>query len=239
MAKTTQRTPKRYFGMTAFQIIVIFLLGLLTLGVIGLAVTLITGNSIPNIGLPGLGVLNPSKAILGKWERYVEPTRTSTGCNLGYPPTIEFFSDGTYVGTSIGIWSDFFVWQGGQYEILDDGRIKMQTKNGFAVYKLSMIEDKLTFTDDSACEFTYQRASLTSFTNTAIEYTPEIATSPPALIEIATPIIQSTPSRTNAPTWTSIPEMMTPSRTKAPTWTLLHEYITPIYTDTPTETLRP
>ena len=145
--------------MTAFQITVLFIMALLAIEVMGFVALLIFGNTTPASLISNLGISNPTKAIIGKWESYKEarhstPTSGTTqtpiimtgilgtpypvnpaqtisiriGCNFGYPPNIEFFSDGTYAGMAVSVWSDIFVWQGGQYKILDDGRIKMQTK---------------------------------------------------------------------------------------------------------------
>jgi hypothetical protein len=86
------------------------------------------------------------------------PTEIKIGCDFGYPPTIEYFSDGTYAGPAIAFWSSLFLWQGGQYEILGDGRIKMQTQSGFAVYNFNINRDTLTFIDDNECEIRYQRS---------------------------------------------------------------------------------
>ncbi len=263
MAKNTYQSNKRLFGMTVPQIIVLFVLGLLTIAIMGFAVFLIFGISLPDIKFPAPGLSNQANAIIGRWGHYTEPTPTRTpgptetpivmldmfgtpyvvvppddstmihiGCDFGYPPTIEFFADKTYVGTSSGVWSNLFVWQGGQYEILEASRIKMQTKNGYSVYGFSIGQNILTFTDDSQCQFRYQRISATttismdipSATDTApITPSPnETATltiQSPTPSETDTPIIQPSPSRTKAPTWTLLPQMVTPSRTMAPTWT--------------------
>lgn len=85
------------------------------------------------------------------------PTEIKIGCDFGYSPTIEYFSDETYAGPAIAFWSSLFLWQGGQYEILGDGRIKMQTQNGFAVYNFNIHGDTLTFIDANDCEIRYQR----------------------------------------------------------------------------------
>jgi hypothetical protein len=150
-----------------------------------------------------IGITDPSRAIIGKWEIYKKPTPTfnleltqthlaeptptpvtpipletylaqgnpwgysyiastpiviNINCAFGYSTNIEFFSDGTYAGPALVFWSSLFLWQGGQYEILDDNRIKMQTQNGFAVYNFIINKDTLTFIDDNDCEIRYQRS---------------------------------------------------------------------------------
>lgn len=34
------------------------------------------------------------------------------GCDFGYSPDIEFFTDGTYAGPALNYWSLMFLWQG-------------------------------------------------------------------------------------------------------------------------------
>ncbi len=269
MVKIIKRPQKRLFGMTAFQITVLFLMALLAIGVMGFVALLIFGNTTPASLISNLGISNPTKAIIGKWEFYEEPTLTPTsgttqtpiimtgilgtpypvnpaqtisiriGCNFGYPPNIEFFSDGTYAGSAVSVWSDIFVWQGGQYKILDDGRIKMQTKNGFAVYNFLINGDKLTFTDDAKCEFSYLHVPTASsitentatMTNTA-SITDTVVVSPTPTWTF-TPTIQTSPTRTKASTWTSLPQTITPVIT--PTATIIP--LPPTWT--PTQTIQP
>jgi hypothetical protein len=251
MTNKPESHQRRLFGMTVFQIAVLFLIGLFLVGVVSFAVILIYRDSTTGSGLPILVISNPSREILGKWERYIEPTLTSTagpsftpivmqdpfgnsyivtpgqsvvirmGCDFGYPKNIEFFQDGTYTGPAVSIGSDFIVWQGGQYEILDGGdRIRMETKNGLSVYNFFINGDILTFVGDNECGFSYQRVSTTTFSVTNIALT-DTATMPSSPTWTTMPTIQLSPSRTKAPTWTSLPQMFTPTRTKAPTWTPL------------------
>jgi hypothetical protein len=219
--------------MSNFQIVALFLLGLLTISIILMAAYLILGNTVIGLELPGISITNPSRAILGRWERLEEPTpgQENTfviGCDFGYPQNIEFFSDGTYAGMAISLFSDIFIWQGGEYEILEDGRVKIQTRNGFAVYTLQISGDRLTFVDDNDCQIIYQRASSDTSSATDAEVVNEIPISP--ILEVPLP------TSTMTMTWTPAPEVETPTRTRAPTWTLLPELVTPTRTKAPTWT---
>lgn len=165
-------------GMTNFQIGILFFLGIIACAVLGSTSFLVFNE----IEIPS----SSNTTIIGKWESYEELTPTPTTgatptpeiqkdifgnsfivptsankivikCSFIYPPNIEFFNNKTYAGTS-SMLSEAFIWQGGQYEILEDGRIKMQTKNGFAVYEFTIEENKITFTDDTTCKFSYTKS---------------------------------------------------------------------------------
>jgi hypothetical protein len=76
-------------------------------------------------------------------------------CVLAYPSMIEFFADDTYTGQSDKVWS------GGEYEILDNGSLKLSTAEGsLSVYEYSLSGDILTINakDTPACELRYERA---------------------------------------------------------------------------------
>jgi len=115
-----------------------------------------------------------SSSVVGKWQHLPNPTPTppptptSTGdlfgdilggvsgfsisCDLVYPDSIEFFKDGTYSGQFGSMWG------GGNYAVLDNGRIKLDTmQGGISAYNFSISGNILTFTDDSGCTFQYQR----------------------------------------------------------------------------------
>lgn len=220
--------------MTPFQIVALSLLGVLTISIIVFAAFLILGNSAIGLELPRISFTSPSRAILGRWERLQVPTpgQENTfviGCDFGYPQNIEFFPDGTYAGMAISLFSDLFIWQGGEYEILEDGRVKIQTRNGFAVYTLQVSGDRLTFVDDNDCQIIYQRASSDMSSATDAEVVNEIPISPILVVP--------SPTSTMTMTWTPAPEVETPTRTRAPTWTLLPELMTPTRTRVPTWTL--
>lgn len=104
-----------------------------------------------------------SSSVVGKWQHLPNPTPTPTGnlfsdlfsgltCDMVYPQSIEFFRDGTYAG-QIG-----YMWGGGNYAVLENGRIKLDTvQGGMSVYNFSISGNILTFTDDAGCTFRYQR----------------------------------------------------------------------------------
>ncbi len=186
MSSQSAHKPKLFLGMTSFQLGILSVLGLMACGVIGLLGFFVLNNTV-GYTVSNFGFANPENALAGKWERYISPTPTPTlgatptpiavkdafgntyyvtpsaqkpiviGCDFGYPPNLEFFKDGTYAGASVSVWSEMFVLQGGQYEVLDNSRIKMQTKNGFSVFRFVIEGDQLKLIDDSACEFVYSK----------------------------------------------------------------------------------
>ncbi len=116
-----------------------------------------------------------SSSVVGKWQHLPNPTPTplptptstgdllqdmlggisgglSTSCDILYPNSIEFFKDGTYAGQLGSLWG------GGNYEVVENGRIKLDTmQGGLSAYGFSLSGSILSFTDDSGCEFRYQR----------------------------------------------------------------------------------
>jgi len=69
-----------------------------------------------------------------------------------YAWKIEFFKDGTYAGNLQSVWN------GGTYEILEDGRIKLSTvRNGLSVYKFSITKNTLTIYASETCTLKYKR----------------------------------------------------------------------------------
>ena len=101
-----------------------------------------------------------SGSIIGKWQHLPNPTPTPSGqlfdfgiaCDVLYPDYMEFFKDGTYSGQLGSMWG------GGNYEVVDNGRIKLDTvQGGISAYEFSISGNILTFSDDSGCTFRYQR----------------------------------------------------------------------------------
>jgi hypothetical protein len=77
-----------------------------------------------------------------------------TSCGWAYPYMIEFFADGTYIGQANKIWN------GGEYEMLDNESLKLSTAEGsLSVYEYSLSGDILTINvkDTPACELRYER----------------------------------------------------------------------------------
>jgi hypothetical protein len=122
-------------------------------------------------------------SIVGKWVRAPTPTAVPTEgptptpsvhkdflgtprvmptasividpCKAFYPQTLEFFTDGTYARQAGNVWN------GGDYEVMDDGRLKLSTaKGGISVYTFSVSGDTLVIQamDVLVCEMHYERA---------------------------------------------------------------------------------
>ena len=85
-------------------------------------------------------------SLVGKWDKIAGDV-----CAVTYPSKLEFFEDGTYVGALPN-------WNGGQYSILAQNRIKLDTLTGPGVYEFELNSDRLTFRNDSNCEFHYRIA---------------------------------------------------------------------------------
>jgi hypothetical protein len=93
--------------------------------------------------------------LLGTPEVMPTAQMTIDLCTAVYPLTLEFFADGTYAG-QVGK-----VWNGGEYEVLDNGRVKLSTtKEGISVYDFSVSGDTLVIhaEDFPICELHYARA---------------------------------------------------------------------------------
>lgn len=84
-------------------------------------------------------------ALVGKWVK-----TSSELCTLAQPNDLEFFADGTYVGALPN-------WKGGNYQVVEGKRIKLDTTTGLGVYGFKIAGDALVFTNDSGCEYRYRR----------------------------------------------------------------------------------
>ena len=75
-----------------------------------------------------------------------------------YPVSIEFQDDGSYlVPMDDGV---FRLWQSGDYEILGEEEISIQTANDAMLsYRCRLADDVLVFTDASGFKFSYCRRS--------------------------------------------------------------------------------
>ena len=73
-----------------------------------------------------------------------------------YPAHIEFREDGSYL---VPMDNEVFrQWQSGDYEVIDEETIKIQTANDAMVsYRCRLVEDQLTFTDETGIKVTYHR----------------------------------------------------------------------------------
>lgn len=76
--------------------------------------------------------LTVGQSLAGRWERISGPSLSLK------PHDLEFFKDGTYAGEVLSIWP------GGKYEIVDRGRVRLETVQGMSVYDFSITDDILT-----------------------------------------------------------------------------------------------
>lgn len=85
--------------------------------------------------------------LTGKWKWI------STDCARGFtfPENLEFLDDGTYVGALPFL-------SGGEYSMVDRGRIKLDTTAGPRIYEYSIEADLLTLRSDANCSYRYKRA---------------------------------------------------------------------------------
>lgn len=133
MSQVVNRKQKMFFGMTGFQVGVLFVLGLLACGVIGLLGFFVFNDTAGN-RTSGFNFINPSGGIVGKWE-------VVSGTSIG--SLYEFFPDGTmYISGSIGIAS--------KYSFPDKTHIKIEMGSFAAVNEYTLSGDELTFTSDSS-----------------------------------------------------------------------------------------
>lgn len=58
-----------------------------------------------------------------------------------YPERLVLLDDGTYVGSLL-------FWNGGKYDLVDDKRIKLQTRTGPGLYEFDLSGNRLTFKTD-------------------------------------------------------------------------------------------
>lgn len=94
-----------------------------------------------------------SHKLRGRWER-----ASRDECATRYPVTLEF-RESTYLGAK-GPGQGFILWDAGQYDVLDDGRIRIQTASDELVeYRYQLSSQTLTFRDATDCEVQYRRSS--------------------------------------------------------------------------------
>ena len=94
-----------------------------------------------------------SDFLVGLWRKVERE-----GCASRYPDEIEFLEGGVYLSRPAKD-QGFVIWGGGDYEIIQPDRIKLQTQTDkMAPYELHATMNQLRFRDADGCEFTYQRA---------------------------------------------------------------------------------
>lgn len=93
----------------------------------------------------------PKKVLIGRWRK----TTRSPGDEI-YPNEIDFTDRGVYFGTKEP--GEFTLWDSGGYEALPAGRVRISTANDAEiVYRFSVEDDVLTFTDEKGSRFQYRR----------------------------------------------------------------------------------
>jgi len=133
MSQAVNRKQKLFFGMTSFQVGVLFILGLLACGVIGLLGFFMFNGTAGN-GISGFNFINPSGAIIGKWE-------VVSGTSIG--SVYEFFPDGTVnISNSFGVAS--------KYSFPDKTHIKIEMGSLAAIYQYVLSDNEITLTTDSS-----------------------------------------------------------------------------------------
>ncbi len=133
MSQVVNRKQKIFFGMTSFQVGVLFILGLLACGVIGLLGFFVFNGTTSNV-TSGFNFINPSGAIIGKWE-------VVSGTSIG--SVYEFFPDGTVnISNSFGIASE--------YSFPDKTHMKIEMGSLAAVYQYFLSGNEIALTTDSS-----------------------------------------------------------------------------------------
>lgn len=93
------------------------------------------------------------RSIAGTWNKW-----TAEPCARAYPAQVKFMETGVYLSTTDE--KEFSLWQSGDFMLVGDNRISIQTANDAMVdYGVSLKEDDtLVFVDENNCEFAYVRA---------------------------------------------------------------------------------
>lgn len=91
-------------------------------------------------------------ALIGRWTR-----QATEACAESYPDALEFGAGGVYHG-SAGAGQGFVQWGGGDYQLLEDERIKLQDQRDAMVeYRFSLDGGTLRFVAPDGCEIVYTR----------------------------------------------------------------------------------
>ena len=83
--------------------------------------------------------------IVGTWDKI-----QSLPCADMYPERLVLLDDGTYVG-------GLLLWNGGKYDLVDDKRIKLETRTGPGLYVFDLSGNRLTFRTDWGCNVKYAK----------------------------------------------------------------------------------
>jgi hypothetical protein len=84
-------------------------------------------------------------SMVGTWDKVQSPP-----CADLYPERLILLDDGTYVG-------GLLLWNGGKYDLVDDKRIKLETRTGPGLYEFELSGSRLTFKTDWGCSVKYAK----------------------------------------------------------------------------------
>jgi hypothetical protein len=103
------------------------------------------------------GSKSKEKIILGNWLKIHQ-----TECSWRYPARLEFRENGVYLVhlEEDDTAKEHPIWDGGEYEIISEGKIKISTANDAKlIYNFSVTESEggriLIFLDSQGCKFQY------------------------------------------------------------------------------------
>ncbi|MEZ4663636.1 MAG: hypothetical protein R2911_39380 [Caldilineaceae bacterium] len=90
-----------------------------------------------------------AQAILGAWTKH-----SADACAEKYADTIQFDENGLFSASGGAI----VFWDAGHYEIRSENAVMISNAyDAEIVYRVSIDEGVLTFTDEAGCTFSYQR----------------------------------------------------------------------------------
>ena len=152
--------PKRYLGLTGRQFAVLMALMAITCFSTALVAMLLYNSA--GHGNPLLALSGARRPMVGEWEMVVTAQKPGVselrlGCHLDYPKRIVFYNDQTYTGEAIGEFTYPYLWQLGDYKIIEPDRIEIKNQFTNAAYTYQVDGDRLTLRDTAACEIFYQR----------------------------------------------------------------------------------
>lgn len=133
MSQVVKHKPKSFLGMTSFQVGILFILGLLACGVIGLLGFFVFNGTAGN-EVSAFSFINPPGGFVGKWE-------VVSGSSIG--SVYEFFPDGTVnISNSFGVAS--------KYSFPDKSHIKIEMGSLAAIYQYVLSGNEIILNTDSS-----------------------------------------------------------------------------------------
>lgn len=153
MSQTTNSKKTLFLGMSSFQVGILLILGVFACGVIGLLGVYVFNSTSEN-GISSVYFINPSGALVGKWE-------VVSGTSIG--TLYEFFPDGTVTVSGM-------VQIATKYSFPDKTHIKIEAGSFAPVYQYSLSGDELTLTNDSSI-FTLKKYTELNLNSQVIEGT--------------------------------------------------------------------